>query len=121
MRRNVYPTETLVNLANFARKAAIAGAKVTVTDVQRNVSRALTTDSSGAYAAPNLIPSTYNVRVEFPGFRNSDRANLLLEVAQDLRVDLSLQPGEQTQKIVVTEELPLVETTNSIGGGLCGS
>src|ERR1700691_3624684 len=70
--------------------AAIAGAKVTVTDVQRNVSRALTTDSTGAYAAPDLIPSTYNVRVEFSGFKNSDRAALLLEVAQDLRVDLTI-------------------------------
>ena len=32
--------------------AAIPGAKVTITDEQRNVSRTLTTDSAGAYAAP---------------------------------------------------------------------
>jgi len=99
--------------------AAIAGAKVTVTDVQRNVSRALTTDSTGAYAAPNLIPSTYNVRVEFAGFKNSDRASLLLEVAQDLRVDLTMQTGEQTETVTVTEEAPALNTSNAeLGGSL---
>src|SRR5271170_8063598 len=45
--------------------AAIPGARVTITDEQRNVSRTLTTDSAGAYAAPNLIPSTYDVHAEF--------------------------------------------------------
>ena len=43
--------------------AAIPMAKVTVTDVQRNDSRILTTDSSGSYAAPDLIPGTYTVHV----------------------------------------------------------
>src|ERR1700678_860188 len=99
--------------------AAIAGAKVTVTDVQRNVSRVLTTDSTGAYAAPNLIPSTYNVRVEFPGFKNSDRAALLLEVAQDLRVDLTMQTGDQTETVTLTEEAPALNTSNAeLGGSL---
>ena len=32
--------------------AAIPSAKVTITDTQRNVSRVLTTDNAGAYAAP---------------------------------------------------------------------
>jgi hypothetical protein len=34
-----------------------------------------------------------------------------------LRVDLTLQPGEQTEKITVTEALPMVETTNAELGG----
>src|SRR5258708_3209179 len=41
--------------------AAIVGAKVTVTDVQRGVGRTLMTDTAGAYSAPNLIPGTYTV------------------------------------------------------------
>src|SRR5580700_9177826 len=49
--------------------AAVPAAKITLTDVQRNVSRALTTDQAGAYAAPNLIPGTYTVHVEFQGFK----------------------------------------------------
>src|SRR5690349_18484793 len=37
----------------------IAGATVTVTDVQKNVSRTLTTGSAGEYVAPNLDPDMY--------------------------------------------------------------
>ena len=99
--------------------AAIPMAKVTITDEQRNVSRTLTTDSAGAYAAPNLIPSTYDVHVEFMGFKGADRKDLVLEVAQDLRVDVALQTGEQTETVVVTAEAAALNTTNAeLGGSL---
>jgi hypothetical protein len=97
--------------------AAIPGATVTVEDVQRGTTRTLTTDRAGAYNAPNLLPGTYNVRAEFRGFRTFERRNIVLEVSQDIRVDLSLQPGEQTQTVTVTEAIPLVETTNAELGG----
>ena len=96
---------------------AIVGATVTVTDTERGTSRTLTTDESGAYNAPSLIPSTYTVRGEFKGFKSTERQNIVLEVGKEARVDLELQPGEQTEKITVTEALPLVETTNAVLGG----
>jgi len=96
---------------------AIAGATVTVLDVDRGTSRNLTTDQGGEYNAPNILPGNYKVRAEYKGFKSTERQNLKLEVAQELRVDLSLQPGESTQTITVTEEIPLVETTNAELGG----
>src|SRR5579862_5867676 len=42
--------------------AVVSGATVTVTNTQTNVSRTLTTDSSGAYVAAALNPGTYTVR-----------------------------------------------------------
>ena len=81
------------------------------------VARTLTTEDSGTYNAPNLTPGTYKVRAEFKGFRITERQNVVLEVGQELRVDLTLQPGEQTQTITVTEQIPLVETTNAVLGG----
>ncbi|MGB2888726.1 MAG: TonB-dependent receptor [Candidatus Acidiferrales bacterium] len=95
----------------------ITGATVIVTDVQRGISRTLTTDQAGEYAAPNLLPGTYAVRAEVKGFKTVQHSGLLLEVGKDLRVDLTLQPGEQVETITVTEEAPLVETTNSTLGG----
>lgn len=97
--------------------AAIAGATVTITDVARGTSRTLTTDDTGAYSAPNLLPGQYKVRAEFKGFKAVERQNITLEVAQELRIDLALQPGEQAQTITVTEEIPLVNTTNAELGG----
>ncbi|HVB58909.1 MAG TPA: TonB-dependent receptor [Candidatus Acidoferrales bacterium] len=96
---------------------AIAGATVTITDVDRGVARTLTTDSTGAYSAPNLTPGKYSVRAEFKGFKVAERTNLTLEVAQSLRADMSLQPGEQTQTVTVTEQAPVVNVTDSTLGG----
>ena len=96
---------------------AIVGATVTVTDVARGVSRNLTTDAAGVYSAPNLIPGTYTVHAEFKGFQSVDRQDVLVEVGQDVRMDLSLQPGEQTQTVTVTGEQAEVNTTNAQLGG----
>ncbi len=96
---------------------AVVGATVTIVDTARGTTRTLTTDQAGEYNAPNLLPSTYNVTAAFQGFKTAERSGVILEVSQDLRVDLTLQPGEQTQKITVTEAAPLVETTNATLGG----
>ncbi len=96
---------------------AVVGAAVTIVDTQRNLTRTVTTDSAGEYNVPNLLPSMYTVRAAFQGFKTAERSGVTLEVNQDLRVDLTLQPGEQTEKVIVTGELPLVETTNAVVGG----
>lgn len=96
---------------------AIVGATVTVLDVARGVPRVLTTDGAGEYSAPSLIPGTYTVRVEASGFRTTERTGILVAVGQDVRVDLSLQPGEQTQTITVSGEAPEINTTNATLGG----
>jgi carboxypeptidase family protein/TonB-dependent receptor-like protein len=96
---------------------AMSGATVTITDTQRGTSRNLITDEAGGYNAPSLTPGTYKVRAEAKGFKVVDRQNIILEVNGDLRVDLKLQPGDITQTITVTEEIPLVETTNAELGG----
>src|ERR1700681_1554194 len=100
---------------------AVVGSTVTISDVQRGTSRTLTADETGAYNAPNLLPGTYTVRADFKGFKSTERHNIELEVGQEIRVDLALQPGEQTQVITVSEALPLMETTNAELGGTLGN
>lgn len=95
----------------------IAGATVTITDVQRGVSQTLKTDSDGAYVAINLLPGTYTVRAEVKGFKVFERKNILLEVGKDVRVDAVLQPGSATETITITEEVPMVDTTSTTLGG----
>jgi Carboxypeptidase regulatory-like domain len=95
----------------------VAGATVTVLDTQRGVSRTLITDDAGAYSAPNLTPGNYTVRAEAKGFKKLERQNVVVEVGHEVRVDLVVQPGEQTQTVTVTESVPLVETTNATMGG----
>jgi Carboxypeptidase regulatory-like domain/TonB dependent receptor len=96
---------------------AIAGATVSVIDVARGVTRSLTTDAAGEYVAPSLLPGTYTVRAESKGFRTTEHSGVLVEVGQTIRVDLTVQPGEQTQTVTVTGEIPEIDTTDSTLGG----
>src|SRR5215469_13648298 len=100
-----------------SRAAAIIGASVIVTDLQRGTSRTLTTDQAGQYFAPNLLPGAYRVRVEAGGFKSVERANIQLVVGRDVRIDLVLPPGQVNEVIEVLEQVPLVDTTSATLGG----
>jgi hypothetical protein len=97
--------------------AAVAGARVIVSDVQRGTSRTLTTDDAGAFVAPDLEPGTYKLRVEAKNFKSEERPSIQIEVATDVRIDFSLQPGQVSETITITDEVPLVNTTSSTLGG----
>jgi hypothetical protein len=96
---------------------SIPGAKVTVLDVDRGTTRTLTTDAAGSYNAPNLTPGNYTVKVEFMGFRTFDRKEIALSVGQEVRIDATLQPGQQAETVTVTGEPPPVNTTSAVLGG----
>src|ERR1700719_319998 len=95
----------------------ISGATLTVLDKDRGISRTLTTDDAGVYNAPNLTAGNYTVRAESKGFKVFERTGIILEVGKEVRVDATLQPGDQNQTVTVTEAVPLVETTNATMGG----
>jgi hypothetical protein len=97
--------------------AAVAGANVTVTDVQRGTTRIVATDTSGSYVVPGLQPGVYKVRAEAKGFKAVERVDIVVEVAQDLRIDVSLPTGLVSETVVVTEDVPLVNTVSSTLGG----
>lgn len=96
--------------------AAVAGAALTVTDLQRGIVRNVTTDDSGGYVVSNLEPGVYSVRAEAKGFKSVERRDILIEVATDVTVEIPLSPGDVKETIVVTSEVPLVNTTSSVLG-----
>jgi hypothetical protein len=96
---------------------AIAGATVDVVDVARGISLPFTTDSAGQYVAVNAIPGTYTVRAQAKGFQTLEHTNVVVQVGQTIRVDLTLQPGAQTQTVTVTAEALEIDTTDAVMGG----
>jgi len=97
--------------------AAVTSAEVVITDVQRGLTRTLTTDQAGEYVAPDLSPGMYTVRASAKGFKVVERTNIQLEVAKDIRIDLSLQPGQVSETVVVSSEVPMLDTTSATLGG----
>jgi hypothetical protein len=79
--------------------AAVNGATVVLTDVQRGTSRTVVTDDTGQFLVPDLAPSTYKVHVEAHGFKTVERPAVELQVATDVRLDFSLQPGQIRKRL----------------------
>jgi len=95
----------------------VKGARVTITNVDTGVARTLETNDAGDFVAPSLPPGPYKLVVEATGFKKVERDGIRLEVAKDIRLDLTMQPGSVTETVTVTEQVPLVETTNDTLGG----
>ena len=87
-----------------ATGSVVVGAKITITNGSTNVSRALTSNRVGDYLAPGLRPGQYVVTAEAPGFKKAVSTPVTLEVARDVRVDLSLHPGGINEVLEVTAE-----------------
>ncbi|HXX00298.1 MAG TPA: carboxypeptidase-like regulatory domain-containing protein, partial [Candidatus Acidoferrales bacterium] len=97
--------------------AAVAGATVVLTDVERGTVRSLSTDQSGTYVAADLQPGTYKIHVEAKGFKTVERPSVPVEVATDVRADFTLTPGQVNETITISEDIPLVNTTSATLGG----
>ena len=91
-------------------KAAVPGAPVVLTDVDRNVEHPTRTDGSGRYIATALPPGSYTLTVEMPGFRKYVQPAFTLEVQQEMTLDVELTVGEVTTAMEVTGSAPLINT-----------
>ncbi|MGB2666091.1 MAG: carboxypeptidase-like regulatory domain-containing protein, partial [Candidatus Acidiferrum sp.] len=110
-------TGRVLGSVHDAQDAAIVGAKVTVTDTQRNTVRTAISDENGEYLVADLQPSTYKVQIEAKGFNSYVAVSVLIEVDKDVRLDVSLKTGDSTQVITVNEAPAMLDTTNSMLGG----
>src|SRR5271155_1380004 len=102
--------------------AAVAGAKVTVTNSGTNVHRNSVTDSAGTYQVLDVPVGLYSVTVEAAGFKKAVTGAQELSINQSLRVDVSLKVGAISESVQVQSEVALVETVNpTIGGTVAGA
>ena len=81
--------------------AAVAGAKVTVTNVDTRVSKSMATTSAGTYYLTDLIPGTYTVRVEKTGFKAFVQQGVAVVGGATSTANATLQPGEIAQQVEV--------------------
>ncbi len=90
--------------------AAVANAKVTVTDVGKGTSDEVTTNDSGNYSATHLIPDVYSVKIEAPGFKAYEQKAVTVSADQSQRVDAQVEIGSTGETLEVTSEAPQLQT-----------
>ncbi|HSU61958.1 MAG TPA: carboxypeptidase regulatory-like domain-containing protein [Bryobacteraceae bacterium] len=103
-------TGTILGIVTDSTGAAVSGAQITITNVNRGTTQQYTTDATGSYTAPFLVPGTYRVEVEKAGFKRASSVDTQLEVDQKARVDFSMQLGQVSETITVEAAAPLVRS-----------
>jgi len=96
--------------------AIVAGARITVTDLDTGQSVTVTTGSDGIYTVSLLHIGRYSVEASASGFQKSLQSGIVLDVNQVARVDLRLKVGTANEVTEVTTSAPLIATeTSSLG------
>ncbi len=93
--------------------AAIANAKVTVTNVGTNFSVTTTTGPTGLYKFNELPVGTYQITAEAQGFKTITNKGLVLNAGTIQRADFNMQLGQTREVIEVTGEAAAVNTEDS--------
>ena len=96
--------------------AAIAGAKVTITNTGTNVASDTVTNEEGYYQVLQLPIGSYTVSVEHQGFAKTMTGETPLDINQSLRIDVHLKPGSVVETVQVAAEAAQVETVNATLG-----
>ena len=92
---------------------AVAGAQVTVTQTETGAVRQATSSGDGTYVMPNLAVGPYRVEATKEGFSRYVQTGLVLQVAADPLVNISLKVGSVTESVQVEANAALVETQNT--------
>ncbi len=104
---------TLLGTVMDPTGAVIPNAQVSIKNTATNATRSVRTDAVGYYAAPNLLPGTYEVTVSAPGFSTAVRTGIVLTVGAQQVLNLSPQVGESTQTVQVNADIAAVQLSSS--------
>jgi carboxypeptidase family protein/TonB-dependent receptor-like protein len=111
-------TATVSGTVKDQSGAVLPGATVTATNTETGSVRTATSGSRGEYRFSSLAVGTYDVKAEMSGFQAGIRKGLTLSVGSAPVADFSLEVGNVTQQVTVTEQAPLLETTTATVSGL---
>jgi len=89
--------------------AAIAGANVTLVDLDRNTSSVTRTDAAGRYLFRSLPPGNYSIKVEAAEFQPF-QAQIAIEVNASLTANAKLQLAGAQESVLVSSSSPLLPT-----------
>src|SRR5262249_2811382 len=96
---------------------AVAGATVTLTSVDKNLSRVQTANDEGLYVFNSIAPGNYRITVEAASFKKISISNIVALVDTPREVNVQLEVGVVTEALTITStnEAPINTTDASLG------
>ncbi|MBZ5658929.1 MAG: TonB-dependent receptor [Acidobacteriia bacterium] len=102
--------------------AAIPDVRVSIADVTSNVTRTVTTDTSGFYNAPALPPGNYEMTVSSPGFVTQVITSITVAVGSERVLNVVMQVGKpETIVRTAAPVAPISQASSCCGGSASAS
>ena len=101
-----------------ATGAVMSNVSVTVEETATGTRRTTTSNEQGYYSLEYLSPGSYRVSAKAAGFSEVVIDPVELQVAQVANLNLTLKPGEVTERITVSAATVALETQSSSLGGV---
>ncbi len=96
--------------------AVVPGASVEVRETSTGAVSRTTSDNTGQYVVPFLLPGQYSITVTKSGFQKLTRSGIALQSQEHLTVNLNLTVGAASQTVTVTAAAPLLNQENATIG-----
>jgi outer membrane receptor protein involved in Fe transport len=111
---------SILGTVTDASGAVISGATVKARNSGTGLERTTQTTTDGNYTISELPIGTYSVTITQPGFETSVTSNVIVDVATERRIDVSLKTGQVSNTVEVSGEIlaQVDTTTDELGGTL---
>lgn len=97
--------------------ALIVKAEVSVVEDGTGQERTATSGKDGSFALNDIAPATYTVTVISPGFSTYVQQHVTVETNQNVRLNVTLAVGSQTEQVVVNTDAPSTINTDTSSKG----
>jgi trimeric autotransporter adhesin len=87
-----------------------------LTNEATNLARTTVTNAVGEFVFEKVDPGRYKVEATASGFKKLERLGLIIETQQHLTLDLVMELGNVAETVVITDEVPLIESANASVG-----
>ena len=109
---------TILGTVTDPSGAVVHKAKVTVREVATGLTRSELTSETGEYSIPQLPVGIYDLTVEEPSFKKTERPGIELRVDDRLRIDVALTLGNVAETVQVEAAAPVVSTDSATVGNV---
>jgi hypothetical protein len=90
--------------------AVVANASVQARNTETGATYPVASSATGNYTIPELPAGTYELSITVPGFKKFIRPGLIIQAAQTIRVDATLDIGNASETVTINAEAPLLKT-----------
>jgi len=100
--------------------AAVAGASITIKGANTGSVYQTVSSSSGSYRVNDVAIGRYDVTVEAKGFKLAVEQGVLIEINTVSALNITLQPGDVKEEVLVSADAPTIQTESSEVGTVVG-